>query len=1737
MAYAKKGFFAQNLLFLRKSSYLIGIQTYLKTQSFLFVAIGYLFYLCDVLINRYTFSFDYSMHRFRFILIFLLILTGQTILAQVEKPYTPNNEQLPEWVQKMYQEKADVGEVLRLKEAYYLSHPFVKNAHTQYFKRWIRFLQKNGDDNRLTPEERLAKQENEVAYLRFAERVNKGRGASSAWSCIGPMDFDKGAAAMSYAPGAAHVYTTEQSISNPNILYAGSAEAGLWKSVDKGLNWSPLTYNMPIFTVYAIEIDYTDANIIYFSANGKLYKSTDGGTTINQIGDAVFNSYNQDIKDIIMHPANHNILLLASDKGLYRTTDAGNNWTQIMGSEFQEIEFQPGNPNVVYVIRQVGNHTEFYKSSDNGLSFTPKAGGYPGISAVSSITFPSAKFNATTDYIQAATSVNLGGATIPDFTIEMWVKTNGWTSDPALFSNKNWASGLNKGFVIAGRTNGTGWKFNIGNSSQKIDMNGGTINDGSWHHIAVVYRTTGTKELYQDGVLITSSTTNIASPTSPALQMALGQDGTLAYASAFKGEIAEVRVWNTALTASTLSTYQWQFITAGHPNYSNLLHYWKLNEGSGTTAADAKGTNTGTIHGAAAWTVSNQYHIITTSLTGSEEQKRTEISVSAANPNVIYVLATGAANGGSGLYGIYKSTDAGDNWTFQCCGTGPVGVPSPTNFNLMGWDDGGQDDGGQYYYDLSLGASPSNADSIFICGVNLWYSANGGVNVNCPSKWSHSAKVNYVHADIHDIKIYGNDMWLSCDGGIFYSNDRGANWNKRQFGIAGTDFWGFGAGFQDGSVMLGGAYHNGTMLKDGNTYVNGWLCTDGGDGTRGFVNPGKPRIAYSDYNKKLLSGNRTIAPTTYSFSKNPNTEGNMEFHPRCYNIIYSPVDSQLWKTLDDGVSWTMMKNFGNGNTIEAVRIAWANPDVMYASTSLGLYTTKKLWKSLDAGVTWTEITPSSATINGNTTMNYKITVSSDDPNTLWIALTHPYNWYTADGYKIFKSTNGGTSWANITTTTLNGEYIEDIVHQRGSNGGIYIGTARTVYYRNDVLSDWQLFNNQLPVKTYCTRVIPYYKGGKLRNASNRSVYEVDFYEDTPPSAQISADKLSSECNRDTVYYVNHSACRAGATFTWSFPGGIPSSSTAEMPKVVYTAAGAYDVTLTVTDAFGSSTQTITNFITINAACNPDSLPGNALSLTNSGDYASVPTFSNLNTNTLTLMAWIKPNGNQASYAGILFSGAGGASGLDFRNSNQLGYHWANTAGSYNWAGGPTPTMNEWHHVALVITPNTATVYLDGIGYTRSGTNLHSAVDFSTSTLLIGSDRGNSSRNYKGLIEEVCVYNRALSQNEIRDYMFLTKNNPNIGTTPILDPSLIAYYQFNENTGKTYDKAGLRHASMVGAAARSTSTAPIGGGTSARLTVNSGGAKVFPNTGMTMTFPASGTYPNGDLVVTRLDNAPDQLPGAYTTGSNNYWIVSNYGTNPTFSTLTDLQFHYGTINSGLASSPAYFKMYKRASRADGNTWGTALDDADAATQGANGTITFSSNNGITSFSQFKVMQEGSPLPIENLTFKGYLVSDNTIKLDWHIQGMHDYQTFVVERSTNGKDFSPLATLPADKSVFAYQTYDLQPNQGANYYRLKTFDVDGKSEVSNIVAILLNQIAESYILAPNPFQIGNVLQIYTNNPDTEKVHLTLYDEAGKTIYSQEMEGNCTIDTKGWNPGVYLYRIQSPAKLYHGTCIGIN
>jgi hypothetical protein len=159
----------------------------------------------------------------------------------------------------------------------------------------------------------------------------------------------------------------------------------------------------------------------------------------------------------------------------------------------------------------------------------------------------------------------------------------------------------------------------------------------------------------------------------------------------------------------------------------------------------------------------------------------------------------------------------------------------------------------------------------------------------------------------------------------------------------------------------------------------------------------------------------------------------------------------------------------------------------------------------------------------------------------------------------------------------------------------------------------------------------------------------------------------------------------------------------------------------------------------------------------------LPSF-NLQTNQMTIVAWINPAGPQSDQTGILASrsptGLGGFF-LNYNNNNALSYVWQGSSSWNTFQSGLVPVVGQWNFAALVIDPTKGTVYLDK----GDGTGLQSAVYTSqgNQTVIwdspnIGVDLGYP-RWFNGSIDEVVVYDRALSPAEIANLDLLGSAGP------------------------------------------------------------------------------------------------------------------------------------------------------------------------------------------------------------------------------------------------------------------------------------------------------------------------------------------------------------------------------------------
>ncbi|KAF2518232.1 T9SS type A sorting domain-containing protein, partial [Flavobacterium zhairuonense] len=114
------------------------------------------------------------------------------------------------------------------------------------------------------------------------------------------------------------------------------------------------------------------------------------------------------------------------------------------------------------------------------------------------------------------------------------------------------------------------------------------------------------------------------------------------------------------------------------------------------------------------------------------------------------------------------------------------------------------------------------------------------------------------------------------------------------------------------------------------------------------------------------------------------------------------------------------------------------------------------------------------------------------------------------------------------------------------------------------------------------------------------------------------------CEGQTVTYTSTST--NATSYSWSFPGGTPSTSTAANPVVTYSTSGTYDASLTVTNSVGSDTKTVTGLVTVNPAAAV--VAGFTAPLTELAVGESM-TLTNTSTGATTY-AWTFPNGSPAT---------------------------------------------------------------------------------------------------------------------------------------------------------------------------------------------------------------------------------------------------------------------------------------------------------------------------------------------------------------------------------------------------------------------------------------------------------------------------------------------------------------------------
>ncbi len=158
------------------------------------------------------------------------------------------------------------------------------------------------------------------------------------------------------------------------------------------------------------------------------------------------------------------------------------------------------------------------------------------------------------------------------------------------------------------------------------------------------------------------------------------------------------------------------------------------------------------------------------------------------------------------------------------------------------------------------------------------------------------------------------------------------------------------------------------------------------------------------------------------------TPGSLSVSGRIYEIAISPTNSNqlyaatggggVWGSSDDGVTWSPLTDSQSTLFTGAIAIAPSNPNVIYAGTGNPTvasysYTGHGVLRSTDGGATWSLV--GTSTFDRETIS--QIVVSSTDPNTVYAAVSQGgANGDTTPNTGVFKSTDGGNTWSNTTSS-------------------------------------------------------------------------------------------------------------------------------------------------------------------------------------------------------------------------------------------------------------------------------------------------------------------------------------------------------------------------------------------------------------------------------------------------------------------------------------------------------------------------------------------------------------------------------------------------------------------------------------------------------------------------------------------------------------------------------------------------
>ncbi|TLF46428.1 VPS10 domain-containing protein [Maribacter aurantiacus] len=469
---------------------------------------------------------------------------------------------------------------------------------------------------------------------------------------------------------------------------------------------------------------------------------------------------------------------------------------------------------------------------------------------------------------------------------------------------------------------------------------------------------------------------------------------------------------------------------------------------------------------------------------------------------------------------VYKSMDGGVSWKKQ-------------NQDYI--------DGLYYsygYYFAQINVDPSNVDKIYLAGVPLLKSNDGG-------KTYMAVNEDNVHSDHHALWINpdrSGHLINGNDGGLNISYDDGESWIKNNSPIVGQ-FYAINVDNQEPYNVYGGLQDNGVWMGPHNAeenrewYQSGqypWKSILGGDGMQVQIDSRNPNIVYTGFQfgnyfrLDLETGKRNYIQPKHELGESPyrfNWQTPILLSSHNQDILYLG-GNKLHRSLDQGDTWetispdlTMGGKRGNVayGTLTTISESPFKFGLIYTGSDDGL-----VQVSTNGGGSWDLISgsfPKDLWVS-------RVAASKHKKERVYVTL-NGYRWDDFTPY-IYVSEDYGKTWKSI-ANTIPTSSVNVILEDPENENLLFVGTDNGLYVSFDRGGSWEVFDNGLPYVAVHDLVIQEKAKHLLVGTHGRSIYKANI----STLQQMTPRALESKLKLFELTDIKHSSRWGNPRSSWS----------------------------------------------------------------------------------------------------------------------------------------------------------------------------------------------------------------------------------------------------------------------------------------------------------------------------------------------------------------------------------------------------------------------------------------------------------------------------------------------------------------------------------------------------------------------------------------------------------------------------